>query len=296
MIHLNFEGEDVVYFSSNTIKQKDKSRAKFARVRIIAKNWSYIRNKLVKKLEKENSQEAYALLMSAKTGIRIGNEDSAEGYVTKIKKIEGQFIQTYGISTLLKEHVSFQDEKMILDFLGKKAVEQHIEVIDPMLVEYGKMFYANNEGDKFLDITKFGVNKFLRDNINKVLTVKDFRTFCANCEAFKVYKEYIEKTPIPETKSNFSKEIKLILEKVSDKLHNTPGICKSAYISSIFIDYVASQRNTLIVLKEQDRSKKKLEKEEAWKKMNEDRIAQGLKPLRKKRRIRKKKGENKDEK
>jgi len=296
MTHLNFEDEDVVYFSSNTTKQKDKSRAKFARVRIIAKNWSDIKKKLTQKLEKEDSQEAYALLISAKTGIRIGNEFSAEGYVSKVKKIEGQFIQTYGLSTLLKKHVSFQDDKMILDFLGKKAVEQYMEVTDPMLVEYGKKFYKANEGEKFLNIDKLEISRFIRTNINQVLTIKDFRTFCANCEAFKIYKKYIEGTPIPETKSSLSKEIKLILEKVSDKLHNTPGICKSAYISPIFIDYVTSQRNSLIVVKEQERAKKKIEKEEAWKKMNEDRIAQGLKPLRKKRRIKKKKVEVENEK
>ena len=75
---------------------------------------------------------ALACKMMMYTGIRIGNEGSAEGYITKPhpnSKKEPEFVQTYGLTTLLPEHVLVKGRKVFLNFIGKKQVENSFTLI-----------------------------------------------------------------------------------------------------------------------------------------------------------------------
>ena len=52
------------------------------------------------------------------THSRIGNEQYAEEN------------NTYGLTTLLKKHVKIEKDKVFLEFLGKKNIEQHLKFED----------------------------------------------------------------------------------------------------------------------------------------------------------------------
>ncbi len=284
MSKLIFNGREVEFFSkSNRIKQKDKKASKFNRVNKLAEVWTKIEPEIVEDI-KTGSKEAYAIYLLCKTGIRVGNEGSAEGYTAVVKGHEGEFVQTFGASTLKKEHILFYDNHIILDFVGKKVVSQFITSDDKILIEYGHKFYEESSTDLWLNITDKSIKKYLKKNIGKIFTTKDFRTLAANYTAFCIYEDFIKDKELPLKKVDLSKEIKLIVTKTSEFLGNTPGICKSAYLSNHLLDYITEQRNKLVLIDIQNREQKKIDKEENRKKINEDRIAQGLKPIRRKRR------------
>ena len=109
-------------------KSKDRIASKFNRVAKIAQSYNEIHARLLNILDykqlEEDGRMAFACLLMFHSGIRIGNEGSAEGYTSKVRGHEGEIVQTYGLTTLKPEHVSFKDNKMYLDFIGKKMVDQ----------------------------------------------------------------------------------------------------------------------------------------------------------------------------
>ena len=233
-------------------KGRDKNISKFNRVAKIHQNYQTIDSKLrefcsVKGIT-ERKACAFAVLIILDTAIRIGNERSAEGYVSKAKKTEGQTLQTYALTTLLKKHVSFPDDNtMVLDFIGKKSVHQRIVVSDPFLIELGKQFYFNNvngsddsneENQRWLtingkEITKIEVNRLIKRSIGFGFSPKDFRAFRANVEAARLSKTILSWNEYSKSvaKKDVNREVKEIVVNVSKVLGNTPGIAKKAYIN-----------------------------------------------------------------
>lgn len=231
-----------LYFGGNPdgkYKAKDKEVAKFNRVAKIQKLYPEIDAKLRKFCEVDGITErktyAFSVLMMIECGIRIGNEDSAEGRISKAKKTEGQVLKTYGLTTLLHEHVSFDGSSMILDFIGKKSVAQHMIISDPFLVKVGFEFFRQ-ERPRWLTIngkefTKENVNKFIKKSIGNGFSAKDFRAFRANIEAAKS-SLIILQTKIKDPKKSFvNNEIKQICTEVSQILGNSPGISRKSYIN-----------------------------------------------------------------
>lgn len=220
-------------------KSKDKDAAKFNRVAKIQKIYPEIDSKLRKFCEVDGLTErkacAFSVLLMIECGIRVGNEDSADGYVSKAKKTEGQTLKTYGLTTLLREHVSFEGLKMTLNFIGKKSVEHKITITDPLLMKVGYAFYTQNSPrwlilPNGLEITDKMVNLFVKKSIGPGFTAKDFRTFRANIEAAKLVRN-AQQTPIEIKKKLVNEEVKKIVLQVSEVLGNSPSIARKAYIN-----------------------------------------------------------------
>ena len=185
---------------------------------------------------------AYASLLMMMNGIRIGNEGSAEGYVSGLKQNKGEVVQTFGTTTLRNEHIEFKDGTMHLDFLGKEQVHHDIKIKDKFLVKYGKVYHDQSRPeDKWIGIDYDTLFKFTKENVGDGFIPKDFRTFCANLTAWKVIEEYLNK-PKAETKTDANQEIKDVVAKVARRLGNTPGIAKRAYIDNRMLDWFKEQR------------------------------------------------------
>ena len=184
----------------------------------------------------ENARLALACKMMMYTGIRIGNEDSAEGYVTKPhpnSKVEPKFVQTYGLTTLLKEHVYVKGRKVVFMFLGKKHVDNTFEIGGSLARQF-KKFMGAYEGNTLFGITAYQLTKFIKKYVGQQFTPKDFRTMKANMLAYERLTEICEENELPRTKKEFNAEVKDIATFVSEKLNNTPGVCKKNYIDCYF--------------------------------------------------------------
>jgi DNA topoisomerase IB len=193
-----------------------------------------------------DSRCAFACLIMMEYGIRIGNEDSAEGYESHVKHLEneGEIVQTYGTTTLLNNHITVGDGILSLHFLGKEQVEHNIQIRDPFIVEYGAKYHRENAPDeKWLGLDYPTLFKFVKDNIGDGFVPKDLRTFCANVTAWLESQKYL-KRPKTDTKSDAKKEVKEWIEKVAKRLGNTPSVARSRYVDHRLLDWFVDQRYT----------------------------------------------------
>jgi DNA topoisomerase IB len=192
--------------------------------------------------------------MMIESGIRVGNEDSADGYVSKAKKTEGQVLKTYGLTTLLHEHISFpKPGTMLLSFIGKKSVQHDISIVDPVLVKVGRQFYDLNQArwlslPNGTEIVDKDVNNFIRKSISSGFTAKDFRAFKANIEAARFSLRILD-SPAQSKKKEINEEIKQIVLEVSKILGNGPGIARRSYINPQILYRHWNTRGFVIELK-----------------------------------------------
>lgn len=190
------------------------------------------------------SRLALACKMMMYTGIRIGNEGSAEGYITKPhpnSKKEPEFVQTYGLTTLMAEHVIVKGRKVHLNFIGKKQVENSFTLTGTLAKQVKELLKDNVQGEPLFGITVYELTKFIKKYVGKHFTPKDFRTMRANMCAWEKFEEICERE-LPSTKSEFNKEVKEIAVYVSENLNNTPGVCKASYIDDMLWDEFADAR------------------------------------------------------
>ena len=178
-------------------------------------NYEDKHNRMVKLATRfDTARCALACKMMMYTGIRIGNEGSAEGYITKPhpnSKKEPEFVQTYGLTTLLPEHVLVKGRKVYLNFIGKKQVENSFTLSGELAKQVKEVLKTVEQGETLFEITEYELTKFIKRYVGRRFTPKDFRTLRAN-----MY--------------------------VSEHLNNTPGVCKASYIDSMLWDEVAEQR------------------------------------------------------
>jgi DNA topoisomerase-1 len=173
------------------------------------------------------------------TGIRVGNEKSATGYKSlRDKKVK----QTYGLTTLKKEHVQFDKDGVLLKFQGKRDVEQNIRIKEANMVALVKHFYDRSEkGEEIIPATPYEIAKYVKKTVGKEYTPKDLRMIRANREAL-VHMNRIRKKPKRETKGEVNADINEVLDKVSAALGNTRGVAKRSYVSEFLLEEFKSAR------------------------------------------------------
>ena len=186
---------------------------------------------------------ALACKMMMYTGIRIGNEASAEGYTTNPhpnSKAEPKFVQTYGLTTMLREHAYPIGRRVKFRFLGKRYMENTFEV-GGLLAKQVKELMKNYHGETLFGVTDYELTKFVKKYVGRHFMPKDFRTLRANMVACEALAE-IEDRELPHTKSEYNAEVKEVATAVSEELNNTVGVCKRSYIDDLFWEYMASAR------------------------------------------------------
>lgn len=187
---------------------------------------------------------ALACKMMMYIGIRIGNEGSAEGYVTKPhpnSKKEPKFVQTYGLTTLLPQHCLVKGRKVYLNFLGKKQVENSFTLTGDLAEQVKEVLKTVEDGETLFEITEYELTKFIKRYVGRRFTPKDFRTLRANMCAWDKVRELMERE-LPSTKKEYNAEVKEIATYVSEQLNNTPGVCKKSYIDANLWDEYAALR------------------------------------------------------
>jgi DNA topoisomerase IB len=220
---------------------------KFNRATKLAMRFEELDEKFNRMIEKgngitKNARLALACRLMMYTGIRVGNEDSAEGYMTKPhpnSKKKPEFVKTYGLTTLKAEHIIVAPHKTCLNFIGKKQVENSF-FLKGKLAKQVRVLVEMCE-DTLFGISAYELTKFIKTYVGKNFSPKDFRTMRANMVAYETLSE-IEKREFPKSKREFNSEIKEIAVKVSEHLNNTPGVCKASYIDPKLWDYVEQIR------------------------------------------------------
>lgn len=242
---ITIQGRDYMFCKSLNAGYDDK----FKRMVKLAARFDELDAKFDRMIEKgsyvtDTARCALACKMMMHTGIRIGNEGSAEGYMTKPhpnSKKEPEFVQTYGLTTLLPQHVTVKGRTVYLNFIGKKSVENSFTITGNLAKQVKEVLKTVEDGETLFEVTEYELTKFIKRYVGRRFTPKDFRTMRANMCAWEKVLETGSR-PLPRTKTEYNKEVKGICEYVSEKLNNTPGVCKKSYIDGDLWELYASMR------------------------------------------------------
>jgi DNA topoisomerase-1 len=157
------------------------------------------------------------------TMMRVGNEE----YV----RSNGSF----GLTTLRNKHVRIDGARLEFRFRGKSGVEHFIELNDRRLARivsrcrdlpgYELFQYLDDEGNRG-SIDSEDVNEYLRKISGRDYTAKDFRTWAGTVLAALALREFEKFDSQAQAKKNLLRAI----ESVSEKLGNTPAICRKCYV------------------------------------------------------------------
>lgn len=244
----SFSGEEFPYWGSpqGRTSTVNYNNGKFNRYAKLGEMADELINDFVVQIKTDpDSVEArcsYAALIMMLYGIRIGNEDSAEGYESGLEKNKGEMVQTFGTTTLQNRHIEFSDSEMRLDFLGKEQVSHSFVISKPFLVAVGKHYHDSGApNDPWLGIDYGTLFKFVKLNVGSRFVPKDFRTFCGNITGWRAMQAYL-KRPTCDKVSDAKKELKEIVLTVAARLGNTPNIAKRNYLDGRMLDWFVSQR------------------------------------------------------
>ncbi len=163
------------------------------------------------------------------TMIRVGNEEYARQN------------DSYGLTTMRNEHVDVQGSTVRFQFRGKSGKHHEITLRDRRLARIVKrsqelpgheLFeYVDADGNPHT-ISSDDVNAYLQEITGEHFTAKDFRTWagtllCALC---------LKETETAESETAAKKNIVAAIKSVSDRLGNTPAVCRKCYVHPVVID------------------------------------------------------------
>jgi DNA topoisomerase-1 len=166
---------------------------------------------------------AAVVLLLEETLIRIGNKEYARAN------------KSFGLTTLLDQHVQIKGAALIFHFRAKSGVMQTIEVRDRALARIvrqlrklpGEALFQYLDGTgKRQRVDSTAVNAYLREITGRPFTAKNFRTWAGTVLAAKAVCD------LPESTSDtaFKRNIVRAVDAVAAKLGNTRAVCRSSYI------------------------------------------------------------------
>ena len=156
--------------------------------------------------------------------LRVGNDDYASRN------------DTYGATTLTKDHAEVRGESVYLDYTAKGGKERSLRLSDGSLARLARrchdlpgqhLFAWTDEKDRPRGVSSEEVNEYIRSAMGEDFTAKHFRTWHASAIA---YRQVLD--------SDGGLTLKAMLEPVAEKLGNTVTISRKSYVHPALIDCV----------------------------------------------------------
>jgi DNA topoisomerase IB len=161
---------------------------------------------------------------------RIGGEEYAETN------------ESYGVATVLREHVSIEGEEVVFDFPAKSGQRRVQSIRDPEVKAAIEAMRRRRSGPDDLlvfrdgrswhDVRSVDVNAYLQEKAGEEFSAKDFRTWHGTVLAAV---ELAREEP-PATKGGGEAAIRAAVKRVAERLGNTPAVCRSSYIDPRVLD------------------------------------------------------------
>ena len=162
------------------------------------------------------------------TLIRIGNEEYAREN------------NSYGLTTMRKEHVDVSGSKVEFHFRGKSGKEHVIDVKDRQLAKIVKrsqdlpgheLFQYIDENGELRTVESSDVNDYLQEISGQSITAKDFRTWSGTVAAT----EALQAMEAFDTQTQAKKNVVQAIKEAAQELGNTPAICRKCYVHPAII-------------------------------------------------------------
>ena len=227
-----------------------RDESKYERMIAFGRALPRIRRRVTRDLQKPGLGRQKVLATMVRlletTLVRVGNEEYA--------RANG----SVGLSTMQDRHVAVQRGRLEFQFKGKSGKRHNIELHDPRIAKIVRQVqdlpgqelfqYVDDDGQR-QDIKSEDVNAYLREIAGAEFSAKDFRTWAGTVLAAIALRQF-ERF---DTKSQAKKNLVAAIERVSERLGNTPSVCRKCYIHPVILDsYLAGSTVDVILKKTED--------------------------------------------
>jgi|SRR5690606_2907387 len=150
---------------------------------------------------------------------------------------------TYGLTTMRSKHLKIIGDELIFSYNGKSGQEQQKHIIDKKLAKIVRemdqmpgyeIFKYLDENNNIVDVKSDDLNAYIHQVMGEEFSVKDFRTWAGTMIAAIALDELgvVEK----KEQALLDKNIKEAVNRVAERLGNTPAVARSSYIDPRVID------------------------------------------------------------
>ena len=149
---------------------------------------------------------------------------------------------SYGLATILKEHVSIEGHEVVFDYIAKSGKERYIALADDLVRnavddllrrrEGGPELLAYRDGEEGIDVTSTDINTYVKDVVGGEVSAKDFRTWHGTGIAAVA----LARAGKPNSETARKRAISGTYKQVSTYLGNTPAVAKASYEDPRVID------------------------------------------------------------
>jgi DNA topoisomerase-1 len=207
---------------------------KFESMREFAAKLPRLRRAVKKDLAREGMPRERALACAIRLldlgFFRIGGEEYAETN------------ESYGVATVLREHVSIEGEEVVFDFPAKSGQRRVQSIRDPEVKAAIEATRRRRSGPDDLlvfredgtwrDVRSEDVNAYLQAKVGDDVSAKDFRTWHGTVLAA----VELARQGAPRSKGAAERAIRAAVKRVAERLGNTPAVCRSSYIDPRALD------------------------------------------------------------
>jgi DNA topoisomerase-1 len=208
--------------------QEERNEEKFDRVLEMSKALPEMRRRVASDLRRRRLERervlALALLLLDLGYFRAGGEQYADEN------------NSFGISTLLCEHVSLQRQAVEFDYPAKSGVRRTLTIEDPEVVrsvralmrrpDRTERLLACRNSSEWKDVRAEDLNARFKELVGDEYTVKDLRTWHGTVLAAAAF---VDADP-PVNKTVIKRVESAVMKEVSEELGNTPAVARGSYV------------------------------------------------------------------
>jgi DNA topoisomerase IB len=156
--------------------------------------------------------------------------------------------ETYGLATLRRKHVSFENGAAVFDYRAKGSQRHLRELTDREVLAILRslkrrkgggqelLAYRMAKGGEWRDVTSTEINEYLKEAAGGDFSAKDFRTWNATVLAAVKLAAAAEDGDPPGTAAARKRAVVSAVKEVAAYLSNTPAVCRRSYIDPRVID------------------------------------------------------------
>lgn len=165
---------------------------------------------------------------------------------------------TFGLATLKRDHVSVRGERTFFSYTAKGGIEREVEITDrptatvvrqllerPADAGEDLLAYQLDDGT-WRDVVSSEINAYLKEISGAEISAKDFRTWNATV----LMAATLAEMPPPKTKTARKKAIRAAYVRVSERLGNTPAVCKASYVDPRVVDHFENGETVVEALRD----------------------------------------------
>lgn len=150
---------------------------------------------------------------------------------------------TYGLTTLRSKHLTIEGDEIIFKYNGKSGQDQEKHIIDKKLAKIVQeiddmpgyeIFKYLDEDNNIIDVKSDDLNAYIHEVMGEEFSAKDFRTWAGTMIAAIA----LDELGVVNKKDQklLDQNIKEAVNRVSERLGNTPSVARGSYIDPRVID------------------------------------------------------------